>query len=88
MLGLVFQDAVALKVHEVVIPTGLVWCDIEYQEVKHCDESETFVELRERFQNPRNVVEPDRKQTESGGYWSEDDYSDQPAGHTKSARTT
>lgn len=52
MLGLVFQDAVALEVHEVVIPVGLVWCDIEYKQVKHCDESETFVELRKRFQYP------------------------------------
>ena len=67
------------------MPAGLMWCDIEYEEIKHCDESETFVELGKRKQDPRDVIEPDGKQTEGGGYRSEDDDSDQPVVRTKSA---
>ena len=76
MLGFVFQDAVAFEVHEIVIPVCFMWCDVEHEEIEHGDESEAFVELREGFQEPRDVVEPDRKKTEARRYRSEDDDSD------------
>ena len=47
-LWLVFNDAEALEAHEVLVPMNLVWCDIEYEEIEHCDEGEAFVEFRER----------------------------------------
>ena len=49
MLGLVFEDAVALEVHEEFIPVGFMRCDVEYEKVEHCDESEALVELGKRF---------------------------------------
>ena len=85
MLRLVFQDTVAFKVHKVVIPMCLMWCDIEYKKIEHSNKSKAFVELGKGFQEPRDVVEPDRKQTEARGYRSEDDDSDQPFEHPTSA---
>ena len=52
MLRLIFQDAVALEVHKVVIPVCFMWCDVEHKEIEHRDESEAFVELGEGFQEP------------------------------------
>ena len=51
-LGLVFDDAEALEVHEEVVPVGFMWGDVEDEEIEHCDESEAFVELGEGFQDP------------------------------------
>lgn len=78
MLGLILQNAVAFEIHKVVIPARLMWCDVEHKEVEHLNERKAFVELRKRFQEPRDVVEPYRKQAEARGYRSEDDDSDQP----------
>ena len=75
-LGLVSENAVALEIDEEVVPVGFIRRDIEYSEVEHCEESEAFVKLGKRQQDPGRVVEPERKQIEDGGYWSEDDYSD------------
>ena len=50
--GLVLQDAEALKVDEKVIPMSLMRCDVEDEEIEHGDESEAFVELGHRFQDP------------------------------------
>lgn len=58
-LWLVFNDAEALEAHEVLVPMSFVWCDIEYEEIEHCDEGEAFVEFRERDKDPCDVVEPD-----------------------------
>ena len=85
MLGLILQDAVAFKVHKVVIPVCFMWRDIEHKKIEHSNKSKAFVELGKRFQEPRDVVEPDRKQTEARGYRSEDDDSDQPFEHLTSA---
>ena len=52
MLGLIFHDAKTWEVYEEVIPAGFPRCDIEYEEVEHCDESEAFVELGKWFQEP------------------------------------
>ena len=85
MLGLILHNAVAFEVHKVVVPMCFMWCDIEHKEIEHRNESEAFVELRERFQEPRDIIKPDRKQTEACRYWSEDDDSDQPFEHPTSA---
>ena len=52
MLRLVFHDTEALEIQEEVIPAGFTWCDVEYEEVEHCDEGEAFVELGKWFQEP------------------------------------
>lgn len=52
MLRLIFHNTKALEVYEKVIPAGFTWCNIEYEEVEHCDESEAFVELGEWVQEP------------------------------------
>lgn len=52
VFGLVFKDAVAFEIQEKVLAVGFVWCDVKDQEVEHGDESEAFVELGERFQDP------------------------------------
>ena len=48
----VLQDAKALEVDEVVVPMGFMRCDVEDEEIKHGDQSEAFVELGNRFQDP------------------------------------
>ena len=85
MLRLILHNAVAFEVHKVVIPVRFMWCDIEHKEIEHRDESEAFVELGEGFQEPRDIIEPDRKETEACRYRSEDDDSDQPFEHPTSA---
>ena len=40
-----------------MVPMGFMWRDIEHEEIKHCNESEAFVELGERFQDPGGIVE-------------------------------
>lgn len=49
MLGFVFENAVALEVHEEEVPVGFMRCDVEDEEVEHCDKSEAFVKLGKRF---------------------------------------
>ena len=52
VLGLVFDDAVALEVHEEEISVGFIGRNVEYEEIEHGDESKAFVQLGERLQNP------------------------------------
>ena len=52
VFGLVFDDTVALEVHEEQISVGFIGRDVEYEEIEHCDKSKAFVQLGERLQNP------------------------------------
>lgn len=49
MLGFILQDAIAFKIHKIVIPMCLMRCDIEDKEIEHRDKSEAFIELGKRF---------------------------------------
>ena len=52
MFGFVLEDAVAFEILEEVLSVRFVGCDVEDEEVEHGDESEAFVELGKRFQDP------------------------------------
>lgn len=49
MLGLVLENAEALEIHEEVVPVGFMRCDVDYEEIEHCNESEAFVKLGKGF---------------------------------------
>lgn len=82
MLGFVFKDPVPLKVHEELVPVRFMRRDIKHKEVEHRDESEALIQLGERVQDPRSVIEPDGKQTENARYGGKDDYPNEPVERT------